>query len=109
MRSVTATFSNCTESYFHRVTVPGSWAEISNRNVQQSQSERNSSQRLRAEVEALLAATHQDMWAAWSSSNSSLTHRAGETNDSRNRLLAHRNKVSRDYVTYMYIKYFSSE
>ncbi|KAA0201735.1 hypothetical protein HAZT_HAZT002014 [Hyalella azteca] len=80
----------------YTVTVPNTWAEISNRNVQQSQTERNSSQRLRAEVESLLASTHQDMWCAWSTSNSALTHRAGETNDTRNRLIQQRNKVQQE-------------
>ncbi|KAF2368280.1 Tektin [Trinorchestia longiramus] len=82
----------------YTVTVPNTWAEISNRNVQQSQTERNSSQRLRAEVDSLLASTHQDMWCAWSTSNSSLTHRAGETNDTRNRLIQHRNKVGGGFI-----------
>ncbi|CAL4119921.1 unnamed protein product, partial [Meganyctiphanes norvegica] len=78
------------------VSVPDTWAEFSNRNIQQSQSERSASQRLRAEVEALVAATHQDMWTAWSSSNTNLTHRAGETNDTRNKMLAHRNRVQQE-------------
>ena len=73
--------------------MPQSWADLSNRNIQQSQTERNTSQRLRAEVDGLIASTHQDMWTAWSNSNTSLTHRAGDTNDTRNKLLAHRNRV----------------
>lgn len=75
------------------VSVPDTWAEHSNRNIQQSQSERNGSQRLRQEVDALVAATHQDMWTAWANSNTSLTHRVGESNDTRNKLLAHRDRV----------------
>ncbi|KAK8742847.1 hypothetical protein OTU49_001696, partial [Cherax quadricarinatus] len=78
------------------VSVPETWAELSNRNIQQSQSERSSSQRLRQEVDSLIAATHQDMWMAWSSSNTCLTHRAGETGDTRNKLLAHRDRVQRE-------------
>ncbi|XP_063606603.1 tektin-3 [Penaeus vannamei] len=78
------------------VSVPDTWAEFSNRNIQQSQSERNSSQRLRQEVEALIAATHQDMWTAWSTSNTTLTQRLGESNDTRNKLLAHRDRVQRE-------------
>ncbi|KAL7648223.1 UNVERIFIED_CONTAM: hypothetical protein RMT77_000126 [Armadillidium vulgare] len=78
------------------VSVPENWAELTNRNIQQSQTERTSSQRLRAEVEALLAATYQDMWSAWSRANSGLTLRSGELNDTRNRLLEHRNKVQQE-------------
>ncbi|RXG54651.1 Tektin-3 [Armadillidium vulgare] len=58
--------------------------------------ERTSSQRLRAEVEALLAATYQDMWSAFSRANSGLTLRSAELNDTRNRLLEHRNKVQQE-------------
>lgn len=76
------------------VSIPETWAELTNHNIQQSQTERTTSQRLRSEIESLIASTHQDMWIAWSSSNSSLTHRVGETNDTRNRLMEHRNKVS---------------
>ncbi|XP_076061022.1 tektin-3-like [Oratosquilla oratoria] len=78
------------------VSVPESWTEFSNRNIQQSQSERNSSQRMRSEVESLVASTHQEIWSAWSTSNTSLTHRSGESNDTRNRLLAHRDKVQQE-------------
>lgn len=48
---------------------------------------------MRQEVDSLIAATHQDMWTAWSSSNTAITHRLGEGNDTRNKLLAHRDRV----------------
>ena len=76
------------------MSVPATWAEFTNRNIQQSQSERSGSQRIRQDVDSLLAATHQDMWTSWSSSNTALTHRLGESNDTRNKLLAHRDRVS---------------
>ncbi|KAK8383060.1 hypothetical protein O3P69_011523 [Scylla paramamosain] len=75
------------------VSVPETWAEHTNRNIQQSQSERSGSQRARQDVDSLIAATHQDMWTSWSSSNTALTHRLGESNDTRNKLLGHRDKV----------------
>ena len=92
--------------YHSRCSVPQSWADLSNKNIQQSQTERNTSQRLRAEVDALIAATHQDMWTAWSNSNTALTHRAGDTNDTRNKLLAHRNRVSKNVTNTVIIKNF---
>ncbi|KAK8383059.1 hypothetical protein O3P69_011523 [Scylla paramamosain] len=78
------------------VSVPETWAEHTNRNIQQSQSERSGSQRARQDVDSLIAATHQDMWTSWSSSNTALTHRLGESNDTRNKLLGHRDKVQRE-------------
>ncbi|KAG7170168.1 Tektin-3-like 2, partial [Homarus americanus] len=92
--SAAITYYPAVERIDNTVSVPETWAEFSNRNIQQSQTERTSSQRLRQEVDALIAATHQDMWTAWASSNTSLTHRAGETNDTRSKLLAHRDRVS---------------
>ena len=54
------------------VSIPDTWAENSNRNIQDSQGARSSSQRLRGDVDNLVTQCANDMWSAWNTTNTAL-------------------------------------
>merc|ERR1719420_176771 len=48
------------------ISIPETWADFSNRNIQASQSARSTSQRLRGEVDNLITQCANEMWSSWS-------------------------------------------
>lgn len=92
-------------------TVPNTWAEYSNRNIQQSQLERTASANMRAEIQSLISSCTNDIWLAWNNTNVSLSERVAETLDSQRKLQAHLSQVSFVFLMYhnvVYITHVSS-
>merc|ERR1711976_1009366 len=78
------------------VSIPETWAEHSNRNIQESQSARANSQRLRADVDNLQTQCANDMWSAWNNSNTALQQRVSETTEAHNKLQSHHSKTMQE-------------
>lgn len=78
------------------VSIPDTWAENSTHNVTDSQGARSSSQRLRADVDNLVTTCANDMWSAWSNSNTALQQRVTETTDAHNKLQSHLAKTQQE-------------
>merc|ERR1711976_827839 len=77
-------------------SIPATWAEHSNRNIQESQSARANSQRLRADVDNLQTQCANDMWSAWNNSNTALQQRVSETTEAHNKLQSHHSKTMQE-------------
>lgn len=86
-------YHNGVQRIDNTTSVPESWAQFSNNNIQRSQSERAASKNMRNEIESVLNACASDMWQEWNSVNVSLTQRMQESTDARNRLQTHLSKV----------------
>eukprot|EP00094_Tigriopus_californicus_P013682 TCALIF_13239-PA protein Name:"Similar to TEKT3 Tektin-3 (Bos taurus)" AED:0.18 eAED:0.18 QI:297/0.57/0.5/1/0.42/0.5/8/0/424 len=71
------------------VSIPDTWAENSNHNIQESQASRSTSQRLRSDVDNLITQCANDMWSSWTNSNTSLQQRITESTDAHNKLQSH--------------------
>ncbi|RZF48215.1 hypothetical protein LSTR_LSTR006182 [Laodelphax striatellus] len=84
------------EKYDPTTTIPESWSEHSNRINQRSQAERAKSAQLRTDSDNLINACANDIWNAWNNSNSSLSRRATETLEAKNRLQMHLHKVQQE-------------
>lgn len=74
------------------VSIPETWADFTNRNIQSSQSARTSSQRLRGDVENLITNCANEMWSHWNNTNMSFQQRITETTDAHNKLQSHLSK-----------------
>ena len=57
---------------------------------------RSSSQRLRADVDNLITTCANDMWSAWTNSNTALQQRVTETTDAHNKLQSHLAKTQQE-------------
>lgn len=75
------------------MSVPETWAQFSNNNIQRSQSERAASKNMRHEIESVLNSCANEMWQEWNAVNVALTQRMQESTDARNRLQTHLSKV----------------
>lgn len=86
-------YHNGVERVDNTLSVPESWAQFSNNNIQRSQSERAASKNMRNEIESVLNSSANEMWQEWNSVNVALTQRMQESTDARNRLQTHLSKV----------------
>jgi tektin-3 len=84
----------------YSVSVPGSWAENSNRIIQRSQTERSKSAQLRSDSDNLINQTANDIWNAWNATNNALSRRASETLEAKAKLQMHLHKVNRKQLKY---------
>ncbi|XP_064597816.1 tektin-3-like [Liolophura sinensis] len=75
------------------VSVPETWANFSNNNIQRSQSERAASKQMRNEIESVLNQCSNEMWQEWNAVNFNFTQRIQESSEARNRLQNHLSKV----------------
>ena len=75
------------------MTVPYSWVKYTQENIARSQREREMSERLRGELDALLRACANEMWSMFNSVNNSFNARLQETTDAKNKLQAHLMRV----------------
>lgn len=82
------------------VSVPESWAENSNRNIQRSQNERSKSAQLRTDSDSLINQSANDIWNAWNATNSALSRRASEILETKSKLQMHLHKVRRKQLKY---------
>ncbi|CAH2016377.1 unnamed protein product [Acanthoscelides obtectus] len=72
------------------------WAENSNRIVQRSQAERGKSAQMRSDIENLVNTCAQEVWDAWSATNSALARRAAETLEAKSKLQMHLHKIQQE-------------
>lgn len=85
----------CSMQYNFRITIPDTWAENSNRTIQRSQGERAKSAQLRTDADNLINECANNIWNSWNTTNSSLSRRATETLEAKNKLQMHLHKVYR--------------
>jgi len=78
------------------ITIPDTWAEFSNNNMQKSQGARSQSQRLRGTVDGLVTSCANDMWSHWNQSNRNFQQRITETTDTHNKLQSHLSKTMQE-------------
>jgi tektin-3 len=62
-------------------------------NIARSQKEREISEKLRGEIDALLRQCANEMWSQFNSVNNSFNGRIQETHDAKNKLQAHLQRV----------------
>ena len=63
-------------------------------NIARSQKEREISEKLRGEIDALLRQCANEMWSQFNTVNNSFNSRIQETHDAKNKLQAHLQRVS---------------
>lgn len=80
------------------------WADMVNRIVQRSQTERNKSCQLRTTAESLINKVAQEMWNTWSNTNNALAHRSSELLEAKNKLQQHLQKVLTKVNTCIFLK-----
>jgi len=78
------------------VSIPETWADFSNRNIQASQSARSASQRLRGDVDNLITQCANEMWSHWNNTNMAFQQRITESNDAHNKLQSHLSKTMQE-------------
>ncbi|GAB6027526.1 tektin 2 (testicular) [Chamberlinius hualienensis] len=84
------------ETIDRSASVPNTWAEYSNHNIQRSQLERSSSARLRAEVDTLTATCATEIWLAGNNVDAAVSERVAEVEDARRQMHTHRSSVSHE-------------
>ena len=77
------------------ITIPYSWVRFTQENIARSQKEREASERLRGEIDALLRSCANEMWSMFNSVNNNFNQRIQESNDAKNKLQAHLQRVRR--------------
>jgi len=77
-----------------RITIPYSWVKFTQENIARSQKEREISEKLRGEIDALLRQCANEMWSQFNTVNNSFNSRIQETHDAKNKLQAHLQRVS---------------
>ncbi len=76
-----------------RITIPYSWIKFTQENIARSQKEREASEKLRGDIDALLRACANAMWSQFNNVNNSFNARIQEANDAKNKLQGHLQKV----------------
>lgn len=84
------------ESVDNTITIPYSWVRFTQENIARSQKERESSERLRGEIDALLRACANEMWSNFNSVNNNFNQRIQEGNDAKNKLQAHLQRTNNE-------------
>ncbi|CAG0893875.1 unnamed protein product [Darwinula stevensoni] len=79
------------------VTVPETWADFTQRNIQHSQRERRASGQLRTKNYNLVSQCMNTLQNAWERTNAALTYRCTETSEAKNRLQNHLSKATELY------------
>lgn len=78
------------------VSIPETWADFSNRNIQSSQAARSATVRMMSEVDNLISQCANEMWSHWNNTNMSFQQRITETNDAHNKLQSHLSKTMQE-------------
>jgi len=84
------------EKVDNNVSIPETWMDFSNRNIQDSQAARSATQRLMGEVDGLITTCANEMWSHWNNTNMSFQQRITETNDTHNKLQSHLSKTMQE-------------
>nr|WLD15747.1 tektin 3/5B [Platynereis dumerilii] len=77
------------ENVDNTLSIPESWIRFTQENIARSQKERELSERLRGEIDALLRACANEMWSNYNSVNNALNSRVQQTQDAKNKLQGH--------------------
>lgn len=77
----------------YRVSVPFTWVKHTQENILRSQRERENSEKVRGEIDSCLRACANEMWSQFNSVNNAFNTRIKETNDAKNVLQAHLQRV----------------
>lgn len=84
------------ENVDNTMTIPYSWVKFTQENIARSQRERELSEKLRGEIDACLRACANDMWSHFNGVNNAFNARIQETNDAKNKLQAHLQRVNNE-------------
>ena len=79
---------------FSRISIPYSWMKFTQENIARSQKEREISEKLRGEIDALLRWCANTMWNQFNNVNNAFNMRLNEANDAKNKLQSHLQSVS---------------
>jgi tektin-3 len=84
------------EGVDNTITIPYSWVKFTQENIARSQKEREASERLRGEIDALLRACANEMWSQFNQVNNNFNTRIQESNDAKNKLQAHLQRTNNE-------------
>ncbi|KAK2148832.1 hypothetical protein LSH36_480g01000 [Paralvinella palmiformis] len=84
------------ENVDNTITIPYSWVKFTQENIARSQKEREISEKLRGEIDALLRQCANEMWSQFNTVNNSFNSRIQETHDAKNKLQAHLQRVNNE-------------
>ena len=84
------------------MTIPHSWVRFTQENIARSQREREISEKLRGDIDALLRMCANQMWAQFNSVNNAFNERLQFTQDAKNKLQNHLERVSIKYLNRIY-------
>jgi len=84
------------EGVDNTITIPYSWVRFTQENIARSQKERELSEKLRGEIDALLRACANEMWSMFNSVNNNFNQRIQESNDAKNKLQAHLQRTNNE-------------
>lgn len=84
------------ENIDNTITIPYSWIKFTQENIARSQKEREASEKLRGEIDALLRACANAMWSQFNTVNNALNGRIQESNDAKNKLQSHLQRVNNE-------------
>jgi len=84
------------ENVDNTVTIPYSWVKFTQENIARSQRERELSENLRGEIDALLRACANEMWSQFNGVNNCFNSRIQETNDAKAKLQAHLQRTNNE-------------
>lgn len=84
------------ENVDNTLTIPYSWAKYTQDNILRSQKEREASEKLRGDIDALMRACANEMWSQFNGVNNAFNARVQETSDAKNKLQAHLQRVTNE-------------
>jgi len=84
------------ENVDNTITIPYSWVKFTQENIARSQKEREASEKLRGEIDALLRACANEMWSMFNGVNNCFGARIQETTDAKNKLQAHLQRTNNE-------------
>ena len=73
--------------------MPVSWVQFTQENIARSQKERELSEKLRGQIDALLRACANEMWSQFNTVNNAFNARIQQGNDAKAKLQAHLQRV----------------
>ena len=83
----------CLSGSVYSISIPYTWLKFTQENIARSQREREISEKLRGEIDAALRAFANAMWSQFNSVNNSFNTRIQQTNDAKNTLQNHLQRV----------------
>ena len=87
-------FHDGVECYDYTVSNPESWVKFTQNNILRSQAQRENSEKLRGDMDAMRRQAANEMWHMFTAVNNAFNARVQEATDARNKLQAHLNKTN---------------